>query len=360
MHTNEYYTSEEALLSRFENLGNQMAHRAATLPQHLCWQAELRARLRGCLGLNSMQGCALTPKVLEETRMDGYLRRKIIIQTQPAVWMPFYMLVPEDLAPGQKRAALLAPHGHASCGKAETAGRVDIPGIPEAIAEFNGDYGVQLVRRGYVVFCPDARGFGERRERNFWSDDPEVYMDRGCLTCTQLNRLAIALGQSLLGMWVWDLMRLLDYAETCPECNGERIGSVGLSGGGLQTLWLAALDERVKAAVVSGYFYGFKEALLESVQCSCNYVPGVLTLVDVSDLGALVAPRPLMIETGNADPLNGKSGLGNVVPYVEKVRQAYALYEQENALAHDIFPGEHRWNGVCSIPWLEGLLPPLG
>ena len=77
-----------------------------------------------------------------------------------------------------------------------------------------------------------------------------------------LNHMAMPLGQTVTGMWTWDLMRLIDHVETRPECDASRIGCAGLSGGGLRTLWLAALDERIRCAVVSGYFYRYRESLL--------------------------------------------------------------------------------------------------
>jgi dienelactone hydrolase len=154
-------------------------------------------------------------------------------------------------------------------------------------------------------------------------------------------------------MWAWDLMRLLDYVATRPECDPERVGSAGLSGGGLQTLWLSVLDERVRCAVISGYFYGYKDALLKlSNNCSCNYVPGLWELADMGDLGALIAPRPLLIETGTLDPLNGERGVANVTEQVAITAQAYELFGARERLAHATFEGEHMWHGAQAVPWL--------
>ena len=77
----------------------------------------------------------------------------------------------------------------------------------------------------------------------------------------------------------------------------------------MQTLWASIFDSRICCAVISGYFYGYKEALIDGhMNCSCNYVPHLYEHVDMGDLGALLAPMPLLIETGDADPLNGSSG----------------------------------------------------
>jgi len=270
--------------------------------------------------------------------------------------MTLYVLIPGDLQPGERRAAVLAPHGHGSAGKFSVAGRRDIPVVEQQIGVYNYDYGVQLVREGFVVFCPDARGFGERRETTTQGDEEGRFISA---SCQQIAHMAMPLGQTVAGMWTWDLMRLIDYAQTRPECDAERIGCAGLSGGGLQTLYLSALDERVRCAVVSGYFYGVKDSLLDlSGNCACNYVPGLWLLADMGDLGALIAPRPLLIETGDRDPLNGARGLPNVTEQVAVAREAYEVLGADDRLAHDVFSGEHRWHGVEAIPWLKRWLAP--
>jgi len=80
---------------------------------------------------------------------------------------------------------------------------------------------------------------------------------------------------------------------------------------------LAAVNERVKVAVTSYYFYGIKEARLYMLNCDRNYVPGMWNLADMGDLSALIAPRSFFVETGDTDPLNGASVLPNVKRQLE-------------------------------------------
>ena len=343
-----FYTARGYFEARFDTVGRQMGLRARSLEELRAWQHELRAQLRRIIGLDTMRQADLEPRVTERVVLDGYTRERVEVQTEPGVIMPVYVLVPADLRPGERRPGVIAPHGHSSGGKFAPAGRRDIPAVAPTIEQHNYDYGLQMVRRGLVVFCPDARGFGERREMG--RQDEASLLNS---SCDLLNHMAIPLGQTVTGMWTWDLMRLLDYIETRPECDPQRLGCGGLSGGGLQTLWLSALDERVRCAVVSGYFYGYKDALLKlNENCSCNYVPGLWQLVDMGDIGALIAPRPLLIETGDRDPLNGERGVANVVEQVAITRQAYALAGAEERLYHHVFAGEHRWCGEKAIPWL--------
>ena len=352
MSEHAFFTTLNYMQARFAVAARHMAMKAETADELHLWQHEARAVLARTLGLDMMRMARLQPRLTEQVTLDGYLRQRIEIQTEPGVIMPLFALIPLDLRAGDRRACVIAPHGHASAGKEAVAGCRDVPEVAATIDKHNYDYGVQFVRRGFVVFCPDARGFGERRE--IGRQSAADYMGG---SCNLLNHMAIPLGQTVTGMWTWDLMRLIDYIATRPDCDASRLGCAGLSGGGLQTLWLAALDERVKCAVVSGYFYGYKESLLEmNGNCSCNYVPGLWQLVDMGDIGALLAPRPLLIETGSRDSLNGKGGLGNVHSQLEITRRAYRLLGSEEALAHDVFDDEHRWNGVQAIPFLQRYL----
>lgn len=351
IHVEEYLTCMPHLEERFDRFARQMAFRATTPDNAVAWQHELRAQVSKLLGLDTMLPCPSSARTAERVDCDGYTRERVEIQVEPGVIMPTYALSPSDMRPGEKRPVVLAPHGHGSAGKFATSGRRDIPAVAATIEQHNYDYGVQLVRAGFVVFCPDARGFGERRESTVQGDDEGPFM---ASSCQQINHMALPLGQTVTGMWTWDLMRLIDYAAERPECDISRLGCAGLSGGGLQTLYLAALDERVGCAVTSGYFYGVKESLLVlSGNCACNYVPGLWQLADMGDLGALIAPRPLCIETGTEDGLNGERGLANVAEQVDITGAAYKVFGAPDHLLHHVFEGGHRWNGEQSIPWVK-------
>ena len=259
-----------------------------------------------------------------------------------------YVLIPKNARP--PFPVVIAPHGHASGGKLAVAGCRELPEIAKTIEFYN--YGVQFARAGFITFCPDARGFGERQEQAAQGNLLNT-------SCQWINNMAYPLGQTVTGMWAWDIHRLVDYLVCREDCIPDRIGCAGLSGGGLQTLWAAALDTRIRCAVISGYLYGYKESLLDAhTNCSCNYVPHLYEYVDMRDIAALIAPRPLLVETGNQDALNGASGLANVYPQMRAIRKAYRLLGVPPMLSHDVFEGGHRWHGVKAIPWMKKHLMP--
>lgn len=352
-HTEKYYATIERLLDKFDRESRKLAFQARTIPEHEAWRKELRAKLREISGISKLHSCELASQLLESVQMDGYRRDKVVIQTEEGVWMPLYILVPDGMEEKERRPCMVAVHGHGSGGKYAVAGRRDIPAIKEAIERSNYDYGVQFVREGYVVFCPDARGAGERREYWMQGEDDKNFTGSSCV---HLNNAAISLGYSLTGWCVWDFMRLVDYIETLTFCDVQRIGCSGFSGGGLQILWLAALDDRIKCTVVSGYFYGCKDALFHDPHCSCNYIPHFMEYADLGDLGALVAPRPLLIESGRQDHLNGERGLDNVTEQLEVTRRAFLLHGAEEKLYHHVFEGRHCWNGEKTYSFVRNRL----
>ena len=335
----------------------KLALNAESLSAYEDWAARARPKIAELLGLDNMTPCDMDVELLETRQMDGYRREKRLMQVEPGVYMPFYVLIPDGIAPGERVSAVLAPHGHVSAGKEAVVGNGAYPELARAIAQHNYDYGVQAVKLGFIALCPDARGFGERREKYWQGDEPDKRMSSSCVF---LNSMAMPLGRNVAGMWTWDLMRLMDYAQSRADIDPERIGCIGLSGGGLQTLWFSALDRRVKCAVISGYFYGFREALQEEMCCNCNYIPHMWEYVDVGEVGALIAPRPLLIETGTQDTLNGRSMLDNVRPYVAQARTAYALYGKADDLYHDVFEGPHMWHGVYALPFIQKHLQAKG
>lgn len=115
-------------------------------------------------GLKARQERAGVVRELETVREVGYLRKKMVMETLPEVSMPFYVLIPDTLKGGEQYAAMLAFPAHGA--NKDTVARVvtgeevrrKVENTPEEC------YGREFVKRGYVVFCPDPPGFGERRE----------------------------------------------------------------------------------------------------------------------------------------------------------------------------------------------------
>ena len=339
----KFYSSLPTMLKKFDKYARKDVFTGSTLEEFEKWRDESRRTIRELLGMEYMETCPLEPRLEERITLDnGIVREKVIIQVEPETWMPIYILIPPSEGDGKQECVLALP-GHQGAGKYSVAGRYDIPAVKDKIDFFHYDYGMQLAKRGYVALCPDCRGFGERRDKGLQiPGDEHAFLTS---TCYHLAHMAEPLGMTVAGMCTWDAMRLIDYVYERGEWDVENLGAVGFSGGGMQLLWLAALDERVKRCIISGYCYGYKDALLTlNGNCSCNYVPNLWKHFDCGDIMSLTAPRKLVVQSCRDDHLNGPRGLQNVYEQLEIVKAAYALYPEASMPVHDIREGGHCWH----------------
>ena len=302
---------------------------AAAVP---AWVERCRVRLHELLGPEPAP-VALNVETLESVACDGYRRDKIVFDTEDTMSVPAYLLVPDDRRQRPPGAAVLACHGHGP-GKAQVVGL-------EHTAMPNADYARQLAQRGYVVLAPDLRCFGERRD---WNPEDHYACD------TNLVHAAMA-GWNPLTQNVWDLRRCLDLLAAHPLVDPGRLGMVGISYGGTVTLFTAAVDARVAASVVSGYFSSWAEShKMPWNMCGSQILFGMLGRLEHEDLGALVAPRPLLVESGDKDDL---FPVATATESVRRTRLVYAGHGASERLVHDVFAGGHEWHGVEAMPFLD-------
>lgn len=357
VHIDTYYEDEPAFRERLKREGSSAAFKGTTPGDFEAWQIATRARLFDLMGLTLMDRMPIEVRELDRAQIaGGIVRTHAMLQVEHNVWMPFYLLEPQTPklnAHGCKRC-YICPHGHQGAGAASVAGVTGVPAVDDAVRKFNYDYGLRLARMGYVTVCPDARGWGYRRDWKGQGDDENSFL-RG--TCLNQARMAEPLGLTVAGLNAWDNMRLIDYLESRGDIAMDDLGCFGFSGGGYMTLYLAALDPRVRKAFVSGYLYGVDDSLLHlNGNCSCNYVPGLWRLLDMGDIASLIAPRPLLVQSCEGDHLNGARGLANVDEQLDIVRGAYELVGHAGDLSHEVCPGGHHL-GVAhlaeDIEWLD-------
>jgi cephalosporin-C deacetylase-like acetyl esterase len=172
-------------------------------------------------------------------------------------------------------------------------------------------------------------------------------------------------GYTPAGVEVWNAMRAVDYLETRPEVDKSRIGLTGISGGGATTWFTAAVDERIAAAapVCSTYTFGSQAAhWVAAGQCDCIYFNNTF-LIDFPVVGALIAPRPLLICSGRKDVDFPPDGYHEVFQRAKKVFGLYGgdgrIKEVDDDVGHSDIPlfrkDSRQWMNV----WLKGDKTPL-
>jgi dienelactone hydrolase len=302
------------------------------------YRSRARQRLDQLLG-EWPQPVPLDIEVLEQDDAGPYMRQRIVFDTEPTMSVPAYLLVPNArTAPGP---AVLAIHGHGA-GKSSVCGLDG--GDPDLRAEidgYHGDYAHQLACRGYVVLAPDLRAFGERSD---WNPPGRYECDWNLVSATIAD--ANPLTQNL-----WDMRVALDVLARHPLVDPARLGACGLSYGGTITLFLAALDARVKAAVVSGYFASWAAAhRVPWNMCGSQVLPAMLGRLEHVDLGALVAPRSLLVETGTDDDIFPLPAAREGVATLARVYDHLGVRDR---LVHDVNEGGHQWYGGQAYPFFE-------
>jgi dienelactone hydrolase len=325
-----------------------MSFEADTAEEAKAWQRRFRDQIKNLLGPTPPE-VPLNPEIVEEVDMGHYVRRKVVYDSEAYASVPAYLLIPKGIKPGEKRPAILAAHGHGN-GKIDICGVVSSDEHRDLIKQLNYDYAHQFAVRGYVVIAPDWRGFGERACPPEWV--------RPTRDQCNVNYMAYGYqGYHLLALQVFDAMRTLDYLQSLPEVDPERIGCVGLSFGGTMTTYMAALEPRIKVACVSGYL---STIIGDAIGmrglgnfCGAQYMPGLLKYGDIPDVGALIAPKPLVVEMGEKDSCFVIEDMKVAYNYV---RRAYEVMGAADLITADIHPGEHMWSGRVAYDWFERYL----
>ena len=304
----------------------QMPFDASSPEAFLAWQEAARLVLLRALGELPREkvGLRLTRKVVRET--PRYVQERIEYTTRPGLRVPAYLFTPRDAE--MPAPAMLCLHGHSTGGKDE---------VVDPQSPYRG-FGRTFAERGCVVLCPDQIAFGERR----LADEEVAYP----IMVHGLNMI----GQSLLGWRSWDLVRALDLLEGLETVRRDRIGVMGLSLGGETTAFLAALQTRVRAACVCGFFSSNLNSFLRDTHCPCAHLYDLARQLEHIDVAAMIAPRPLFVDSGLNDP---HFPTRDARALVRGLRPVYDLFGRPPSyLGIEVHGGGHEISGRKSIPWM--------
>jgi dienelactone hydrolase len=226
----------------------------------------------------------LYPQITGKVDRDGYRVEKIIFQSQPQHFVTALLFLPDATRFPPPCPGVLIPCGHSANGKAHDAYQ---------------SMGASLALAGMAALVFDPIDQGERGQ---FLDDGKPRL------VSTAGHSMVGIGCTLLGrntarFEIWDGMRAIDYLQSRPEVDPHRIGCTGNSGGGTQTSYLMALDERLSAAAPSCYLCGFS-ALLSTIgpQDAEQNIFGQLAFgMDQADYLMMQAPMPILVCAATKD-----------------------------------------------------------
>jgi dienelactone hydrolase len=322
-------------------------------------QAETRAKALALIGGLPAERSALRASITGSVAMDGYRIEKLVFESQPGLHVTAVVYVPD--APAGPKPAVLLPCGHSPVGKAH-------PGYQEI--------GGRLARRGYVVLSWDPVGQGERSQ--FW--DASRRRSRYNLVCGEhavLGNLATLAGTSLVRYEVWDGIRAVDYLLSRGDVDPRRLSITGTSGGGCQSAWIGALDERIGVVAPSCFVTSLPmrmaNRIFEDPDSDPEQDPPGLVSEGVDHAGLLLLawPRPVHVAAAVKDfvPIEGARrtvrelrGLYRRLGQAERVGFAQGYHEHRYSAENQerAFAFLDRWNGQPARGGLAGVqvLPP--
>jgi dienelactone hydrolase len=336
------------------------------------WKKTARGKLLELLHY-APPACDPAAETVERVDCGDYIREKVWFNTTPDVRVPAFVLVPKD-AP-RRAPAMVALHDHGGFylwGKEKIVGMTDEhPVVTDFKRQYYGGRSIatELVRQGYVVVVIDMFYWGERRM--LLDDDPADWRQRpASLTRERIQAFNARAGQSeqLVGRTIytagftwpgvmfWDDVRTVDYLLTRPDVDPRRIGCVGLSVGGLRSCHLAALDERIRAAVVVGWMASFPAQLKKHVRNTIGHtkvVPGLYQHLDYPDVASLAMPAPILVINGSKD---GLFDLDGVKASFAKLNACYTKANVPNHCRTQFYETPHEFNAAMQAEawaWLK-------
>lgn len=329
--------------------GSSIAATAATaaplyagLPNSMPAEKSLdRARLLQLLGTVPETAPPLAVQRIERTDLGDVIREKVSYAVELDERVPAFLFLPKSGA--TRHPAILCHHQH---GGEFQVGKDGPAGLGSTDDQH---YAIELARRGYVTLVFDALCFNERQDATgkLKNGDYERY--------EAMYRLTE--GKTLQGKYVWDARRALDYLETRPEVDASRLGMIGHSLGGQETLFTTAIDTRIRAAASSCGFGSL--STLKRDHINHNYALFVPALVNNGGYGAvlsLVAPRAFLVAARTDDPIFPKDGIEETVA---AARLAYAANSER--LRTFFEPGPHSFSSAmrgAAYAWLDRWLEP--
>ena len=305
------------LRAETNRLADQCLAGIKTLDDWTSRRDELRRQLREMLGLDPEPArTPLAPHITGTLEQPDFTVEKLYFQSRPGLYVTGNLYLPKGQSTPAPAILYVCGHSKQKEGNTSFGNKTGYQ-----------HHGAWYARHGYVCLTIDTIQLGEIEG---------VHHGTHNLNQWWWN----ARGYTPAGVEAWNGIRAIDYLQTRPEVDPQRIGVTGRSGGGAYSWWIAALDDRVQAAVPVAGITDLENHVIDGVvdgHCDCMF-PVNSYRWDFAQIAALVAPRPLLISNTDKDTIFPLEG---VVRVHEKVRRIYRLYGAEKNLGLQITEGPH-------------------
>jgi dienelactone hydrolase len=349
------------LFADMERLGRRGGFPASFLESSSSWEQVRREGRRLAFEALGSEPPKVEPRaeIVHRQEFDEFTREKVVFTTAPEFRVPAYLHLPKRRT--GRVPAIVDLHSHGGMflfGKEKV---IDFGGNHPAMVEYHkANYegrptATELARRGYAVITIDAFGFGERRI--LMDDDLKDGWDRRRYSIEDVRRLNLKCrqreptivktlayaGLTWPGIVMWDDMRTVDYLLTRPEIDPARIGCVGVSMGGWRSLLLAGLDERIAAGCVTGFMSTVKPMMRRHMDTHSfvHFIPRLHDKLDLPDVVALRAPKPLLVQQCRQD---GLFPLDGMEASVDRIAKIYAKAGAAEAFTSKFYEVRHIFN----------------
>ncbi len=263
----------------------------------------------------------LNAKITRTIVKKDYRVEHIVYESQPHFFVTSSLFIPAGLKKNSKSPAILFVSGHSNNGyRAESYQYVIL----------------NLVKKGFIVFAIDPVGQGERLEY-FDQQTGRSLIGGPTKEHSYPGAQAFITGSSQARFMIWDGIRAIDYLLSRKEVDPARIGVTGQSGGGTQSSYIFAFDERIKAGAPVNYITGFRR-LLQSIgpqDAEQNFFQGIINGITHADLIEVRAPNPALISAGTRDFFSIQ-GARETYAEIRNVYKAYGA-EENISLSEDDF-----------------------
>ena len=252
----------------------------------------------------------LNARTVETIKKKGFTVEKVTFESQPKFYVTACVFIPDKIE--GKAPAIIYCSGHSD------------------VAFRNVTYQhviLNLVKKGFIVLAFDPLGQGERLQ-HYDPDLGESKIGGPTLEHSYPGAQCFLIGSSIARYMIWDGIRVVDYLLSRKEVDGNRIGITGRSGGGTQSAYIAAFDDRILATAPECYIAGFTR-LLETIgpqDAEQNFYHGLANGIDHADLLEVRAPKPALMITTTRDFFSIQGGRETL----QELKKIYRVFGKED------------------------------